>query len=443
MGCWAHSGCATGGARQRDGTGPRHSGWTPHHLLRSRGAGDDGCELARGPGSCGPGGPGRRFRGLAEREAADRRRMTAAAPSPGAIALGLRANLAKFSLLVGVNALVGGMLGQERTVLPLLATHVFHLTAVTAALTFIVAFGVTKALTTVAAGPLSDRFGRKPVLVAGWLAALPVPLLLIWAPNWGWVILANILLGINQGLAWSMTVNMKIDLVGPVRRGLAMGLNEAAGYGALAVTAYLTGFVAQHAGLRPQPFFFGVAYAGLGLGLSVFLVRESQDHARFEGGASQDRSGLQSVSIRHIFAETSFRERALSASCAAGLTNNLNDGMAWGLFPLFFAQRGLSLVQIGALVALYPLVWAAGQVGTGALSDRMGRKGLIASGLAVQAASLAVIAVGQGFTTWAIGAIGLGLGTAMAYPSLLAAVGDVAHPSWRASAGGRYRVWRG
>src|SRR5256712_4238991 len=213
--------------------------------------------------------------------------MTAAAPSPRAIALGLRANLAQFSLLVGVNALVGGMLWHERPVLLLLATHVFHLTAVTAALTFIVAFGVTKALTNVAAGPLSDRFGRKPVLVAGWLAALPVPLLLIWAPNGGWVILANVFLGINQGLAWSMTVNMKIDLVGPVRRGLAMGLNEAAGYGAMALTAYLTGAVAQHAGLRPQPFFFGLAYAGLGLGLSAFFVRETPVYARFEGDAKR------------------------------------------------------------------------------------------------------------------------------------------------------------
>src|SRR5438132_560723 len=368
--------------------------------------------------------------------------MTAAAPSPRAIALGLRANLAQFSLLVGVNALVGGMLGQERTVLPLLATRVFHLTAVTAALTFIVAFGLTTALTNFAAGPLSDRFGRKPVLVAGWLAALPVPLLLIWAPGWAWVILANVLLGINQGLAWSMTVNMKIDLVGPVRRGLAMGLNEAAGYGALAVTAYLTGFVAQHAGLRPQPFFFGVAYAGLGLGLSVFLVRETRGHARYEGGATDGSSGQPTVTMRHIFIETSLRERALSASCAAGLTNNLNDGMAWGLFPLFFAQRGLSLVQIGSLVALYPLVWALCQVGTGALSDLIGRKGLIAGGLAVQAVSLAVIAVGQGFAVWAIGAIGLGIGTAMAYPTLLAAVGDVAHPAWRASAVGVYRLWR-
>ena len=368
--------------------------------------------------------------------------MTTASPRPRAIALGLRANLAQFSLLVGVNALVGGMLGQERTVLPLLATQVFHLTAVTAALTFIVAFGATKALTNFVAGPLSDRVGRKPVLVAGWVAALPVPVLLIWAPSWGWVILANVLLGINQGLAWSMTVNMKIDLVGPVRRGLAMGLNEAAGYGALALTAYLTGFVAQHAGLRPQPFFFGLAYAGLGLGLSVFLVRETQGHARFEGADRQRDRQQRAITMRRIFVDTSIRERALSASCAGGLANNLNDGMAWGLFPLYFARHGLSLTGIGVLVALYPLVWGVGQLGTGALSDRIGRKGLIAGGLLVQAGSLAVIAIGQGFAIWALGAIGLGIGTAMAYPTLLAAIGDVAHPAWRASAVGVYRLWR-
>jgi MFS family permease len=256
------------------------------------------------------------------------------------------------------------------------------------------------------------------------------------------VILANVLLGINQGLAWSMTVNMKIDLVGPVRRGLAMGLNEAAGYGALAVTAYLTGFVAQHAGLRPQPFFFGLAYAGLGLGLSVFLVRETRGHARFEGAARQRDSQQPAVTMRRVFIDTSFRERALSASCAAGLANNLNDGMAWGLFPLFFARHGLSLTGIGVLVAVYPLVWGVGQLGTGALSDRIGRKGLIAGGLVVQAGSLAVIATGQGFAIWALGAIGLGIGTAMAYPTLLAAIGDVAHPAWRASAVGVYRLWR-
>src|SRR3989441_4222410 len=253
--------------------------------------------------------------------------MTAAAPSPRAIALGLRANLAQFSLLVGVNALVGGMLGQERTVLPLLATHVFGLNAVTAALTFIVAFGVTKAITNFVAGSLSDRFGRKPVLVAGWLAGLPVPLLLIWAPRWSWVIVANVLLGINQGLSWSMTVTMKVDLAGARRRGLAMGFNEAAGYGAVAVTAALTGYIAARAGLRPQPFYVGIAFAGLGLGLSTLFVRETLPFAHKEGRqvAGADKP------MREVFELTSFRERALSACSQAGLVNNLNDGMAWGL----------------------------------------------------------------------------------------------------------------
>ncbi len=363
----------------------------------------------------------------------------ASAPGLGAVRLGLRANLAQFSLLVGVNALVGGMVGQERTILPLMATRIFGLTAVTAALTFIVAFGLTKAITNFVAGTLSDRFGRKPVLLGGWLIGLPVPLLLIWAPRWGWVILANVLLGVNQGLTWSTTVNMKIDLVGPFRRGLAMGLNEAAGYGALAVTAYLTGFIAQHSGLRPQPFFLGLAYAGAGLGLSAFFVRETQGHARLEGAGD---AGGQAVALREIFMQTSFRERALSASCAAGLTNNLNDGMAWGLFPLFFAANGLSVSSIGLLVALYPLVWGIGQLVTGALSDRVGRKSLIAGGLSVQAVSLAVIASGKTFGVWALGAIGLGVGTAMAYPTLLAAVGDVARPEWRATTVGVYRLWR-
>ena len=360
----------------------------------------------------------------------------------GAPRLGLRANLAQFGLLVGINALVGGMIGQERTVLPLLATNMFGLAAVSAALTFIVAFGLTKAVTNLVAGTLSDRLGRKPVLTAGWLVGLPVPLLLIWAPSWGWVILANVLLGINQGLTWSTTVNMKIDLVGPQRRGLAMGLNEASGYGGLAVTAYLTGLIAQHSGLRPEPFFLGLAYAGLGLTLSVLLVRETQAHARVEDTA-RFGPGPQPVTLmREIFLKTSFREPALSSICAAGLTNNLNDGMAWGLFPLLFAGRGLSLGAIGVLVALYPLVWAVGQLITGSYSDRVGRKWLIVGGLAIQAASLAVIATGQSFTIWAFGAIGLGAGTAMVYPTLLAAVSDVARPEWRASAVGVYRFWR-
>jgi MFS family permease len=356
------------------------------------------------------------------------------------IRLGLRENLAQFSLLVGVNALVGGMIGQERTVLPLLAVRTFHLTAFTATLTFIAAFGVVKAITNFFAGTLSDRVGRKPVLVAGWLIGLPVPLMLIWAPTWSWIVFANVLLGVNQGLTWSMTVIMKIDLVGPERRGFAMGLNEAAGYGAVAVTALATGFIAQHAGLRPEPFFLGVAYAGLGLALSTFLVRETHGHARHEE-SSHDPAGA-TLSTGQVFMLTSFRERALSSCSQAGLVNNLNDGLAWGIFPIYFARAGLSVGRIGVLVALYPAVWGLGQLVTGGLSDRVGRKPFIVGGMFTQAVAIGWIAATSGFLPWALGALVLGMGTAMVYPTLLAAIGDVAHPRWRASAVGVYRLWR-
>ena len=359
----------------------------------------------------------------------------------GTVRLGLRANLAQFSLLVGVNALVGGMIGEERTVLPLLAQKGFGLSALTAALTFIVAFGLTKPVANFLAGALSDRFGRKPVLLAGWLFALPVPLLLIWAPNWGWVIVANVLLGVNQGLAWSATVNMKIDLVGPARRGLAMGLNEAAGYSAVAFTALATGFIAARWGLRPQPFFLGIAYAGLGLGLSGLLVRETLGHVRHEAAAHLVPEEVR-MSIREVFALTTIREPALSACSQAGMANNLNDGLAWGLLPIFFAAGGLPVGAIGVLAAIYPAVWGVGQLGTGALSDRVGRKWLITVGMLVQAGALALMASSRGFAGWAMEAALLGLGTAMVYPTLLAAIGDVAHPSWRASAVGVYRFWR-
>jgi MFS family permease len=367
--------------------------------------------------------------------------MTAAAREP--VRLGLRANLAQFSLLVAVNALVGGMLGQERTVVPLLATRVFHLHAFTAALTFILAFGAVKAATNFFAGTLSDRVGRKPVLVAGWLIALPIPLLLIWAPSWGWIIAANVLLGASQGLTWSTTVIMKIDLAGPERRGLAMGLNEAAGYGAVAATAMATGFIAAHWGLRPAPFFLGIAYAALGLGLSALLVRETRGHALHEARTHTTSAGLHGgLSTGQVFTLTSFKEKALSAACQAGLVNNLNDGLAWGIFPVYFASYGLSVSRIGILAGLYPAVWGLGQLVTGALSDRLGRKWLIAAGMWVQAVAIAWIAATQGFAGWAVGALLLGVGTAMVYPTLLAVIGDVAHPSWRASSVGVYRLWR-
>jgi MFS family permease len=356
------------------------------------------------------------------------------------VRLGIRANLGQFVLLVAVNALVGGTIGQERTVLPLLAEHDFGLTAYTAALTFIVAFGVTKALTNLVAGALSDRIGRKPVLVAGWLVAVPVPVLLIWAPTWGWVLVANVLLGVNQGLTWSTTVIMKIDLAGPERRGLAMGLNEAAGYGAVALTAVVTGWIAAHYGLRPEPFLLGAAYIAVGLGLSGLFVRETRGHVRLEAAQRPD-PGHQ-VSIGRILTHTALTDRNLLAINQAGLVNNLNDGLAWGLLPLMFAADGLTPGAIGVLAAAYPAVWCLGQLVTGALSDRTGRKPLIVWGMLVQGAALALFAAGDGYPAWILAAIGLGTGTALVYPTLLAAVGDVAHPAWRASAVGVYRLWR-
>jgi len=367
---------------------------------------------------------------------------TLATPPP--ITLGLRENLAQFALLVGVNALVGGMIGQERTVLPLLAEEEFALTAFTAALTFIAAFGAVKATTNFFAGTLSDRYGRKPVLVAGWLVGLPVPLILMWAPSWGWVIAANVLLGVNQGLTWSTTVIMKIDLVGPENRGLAMGLNEAAGYIALAATAFGTGAIAEHAGLRPEPFYLGLVFAGLGLGISALFVHETRGHARHEAAnfVSRHAHDHDALTTGEVFLRTSFREKALSSCSQAGLVNNLNDGLAWGLFPIMFAEAGLSIERIGVLAALYPAVWGLGQLVTGGLSDRIGRKPMIAGGMLIQAAAIAWIAVADGFWAWALGAVLLGAGTAMVYPTLLAAIGDVAHPSWRARSVGIYRLWR-
>jgi len=361
--------------------------------------------------------------------------------SKPAIQLGLRENWAQFSLLVLVNAFVGAMVGMERSILPAIAEDEFELAARTAILSFIVVFGVTKALTNYFAGRWSDRFGRKHVLVAGWLVAAPVPFLLLWAPSWSWILAANVLLGVSQGLTWSTTVIMKIDLAGPKNRGLAMGLNEFAGYFAVALSALATGFIAAEVGLRPQPFYLGVGFVLLGTLLSVFAVKETLHHVAHEsklaGTAEHD-----TLSQREVITRTSFADPDLSSVSQAGMVNNLNDGMAWGLFPLVFAAAGMSLQQIGWLAAIYPAVWGMGQLVTGAWSDRIGRKGLIVAGMWTQAAGIVAVALGSGFWVFVLGAVLLGLGTAMVYPTLLAAIGDVAHPSWRASSVGVYRLWR-
>ena len=358
------------------------------------------------------------------------------------VELGLRENIGQFSLLVLVNAFVGAMVGLERSILPAVAEQEFHIAARAGILSFIVVFGITKALTNYMAGRLSDRYGRKHVLVGGWLVAVPVPFILMWAPTWDWVIGANVLLGVSQGLTWSTTVIMKIDLVGPKRRGLAMGLNEFSGYFAVAGSALATGWIAANYALRPQPFYLGVAYVAAGLALSLLAVRETRGHVMHEARLHQDPAQDSGFSQAEIFRRTSIGDRDLSSVSQAGLVNNLNDGMAWGLFPLLFAAAGMDLSRIGVLAAIYPAVWGVAQIFTGAFSDRVGRKWLIVGGMWLQAAGIAITAVAGGFAAFAAGAVLLGLGTAMVYPTLLAAIGDVAHPSWRASAVGVYRLWR-
>lgn len=366
--------------------------------------------------------------------------MRKASGGSSTITLGIGPNLAQFTLLIVVNAFVGAMIGLERSILPAIAEQEFHLAARSAILSFIVVFGIVKALTNYFAGRLSDSMGRKTILVAGWIVALPVPFLLMWAPSWNWVLFANVLLGLSQGLTWSTTVIMKIDLAGPERRGFAMGLNEFAGYGAVALSALATGYVAAAYGLRPQPFYLGVVFAFSGLLLSVFAVRETHSHAHHE--AKQQGSDHSTLSQKEVFLRTSFLDRNLSSVSQAGLVNNLNDGMAWGLFPLFFALKGLSLQSISWLAALYPAVWGIGQLFTGAYSDRVGRKWLIAGGMWVQAVGIVLTVLSSGMVGFVSGAAFLGIGTAMVYPTLLAAIGDVAHPKWRASAVGIYRLWR-
>ncbi|HEV8220699.1 MAG TPA: MFS transporter [Streptosporangiaceae bacterium] len=370
----------------------------------------------------------------------------AAPPLDHTVRLGLRANWPQFTLLVVVNMFVGGMVGLERTTTSLVGTRVFHLTGYLAVFSFIVAFGLTKALTNLAAGPLTARHTRKTLLIAGWVAGLPVPFLLAYAPAWGWIVAANVLLGVNQGLAWSMTVNMKIDLVGPRNRGLAMGLNEAAGYMAVGATALATGYLAAEHGLRPVPELLGVPYAVIGLALSVILVRDTTAHVAAEAAAyPEPATGPASPrSFRAVFAETTWQNRSLRGASQAGLVNNLNDGLTWGVFPLLFARLGLGLAAIGLIKGLYPLVWGAGQLITGRLSDRVGRKPMIVAGMLVQSAAFpaALMIPGHPLAAGIISAVLLGAGTAMVYPALIAAVADHTHPHWRAQGLGVYRFWR-
>ena len=354
------------------------------------------------------------------------------------VQLGLRENWEQFTLLVVVNAFVGAMVGAERVVLPLLAQSDFGLASRAAILSFIVSFGIVKAGANLVAGRLGDRIGRKRVLIAGWVVGLPVPLLLYFAPSWSWIVLANVLLGVNQGLAWSTTVIMKIDLVGPKRRGFAMGLNEAAGYLAVSCAALLAGYLAASFGYRSALLWVGGGAALLGLVLSVMFVRESRAHVEFEARSQS----VQQRAFREIFWLTSWKERTLFSVSQAGMVNNLNDGMAWGLFPLFFVAGGMNLREVSILGALYPAVWGVVQLVTGALSDRWGRKHLISGGMLVQGAAILSLTFTTGFAPWALASCFLGVGTAMVYPTLLATIGDIAHPSWRASAVGVYRLWR-
>jgi MFS family permease len=357
---------------------------------------------------------------------------------PGQPQLGLRQNWRQFALLVVINTFVGAMVGMERVVVPLLAEQDFGVASRAVMLSFLVSFGLVKAGANLVAGGLSDRAGRKRVLVAGWLFALPIPALLFFAPSWKWVVAANVLLGINQGLTWSTTVIMKIDLVGPKRRGLAMGLNEAAGYVAVSLAALCSGYLAGVYGHRAALLAIGGAAGTAGFLLSVAFVRESRHHAEAEARMQTGKR----YSFREVFSRTSWRDRTLFSISQAGMVNNLNDGMAWGLLPLYYVSHGLAIRDVAVLSAIYPAVWGVSQLATGTLSDRMGRKTLITTGMLVQSAAIVLILLSTGYTVWASAAVLLGLGTAMVYPTLLAAIGDVAHSSWRASAVGVYRLWR-
>lgn len=350
--------------------------------------------------------------------------------------LGLRENWRQFTLLVIINAFVGGMVGLERTIIPEIAEADFGIAAKTAIFSFIVVFGIVKAFTNYFTGALADQLGRKNLLTLGWLIGLPVPIILIFAPSWAWIIFANVLLGVNQGLTWSSTVVMKIDLVGERNRGLAMGLNESAGYLAVGGVAFLTGWIAAEYGLRPYPFYLGVGFAVIGLLSSWFLVKDTKHHV----AAEKKASGL--AKLENVFWETTWKDNNLGSVTQAGLVNNLNDGMVWGLLPILLTTKGFNLEQVGTIVALYPAVWGVGQLLTGKMADHLSKKGMLFWGMAGQALALLLMAVADSFLQFTLLAIALGVGTAVVYPTFLAAIADYAHPGQRAESIGVFRLWR-
>jgi len=357
------------------------------------------------------------------------------------VALGLRANWRQFTLLVVVNGFVGAMVGLERAVLPVIASQDFRIASTTVILSFIAAFGLAKALTNLASGWFADRYARRAALLAGWLVALPVPLLILFAQHWWWIVVANVLLGVNQGLAWSMTVIMKIDLAGPRRRGLAMGLNEFAGYLAVAGAGVLSGITASQLGLRAGTAYPGLFIAVTGLGLSWF-VRDTASHVHLESSGNVGSPTGQRVSLMEVLTRSLWRDAGLFSLSQAGLINNLNDGLAWGVFPLLFTGSGLGLREMSVLAAVYPACWGIAQLATGPLSDRWGRKRPIVSGMLLQGVALIAVPMVHTVTAWTGALVALGVGTALVYPTLLAAVGDLAHPTWRGLAVGVYRLWR-
>lgn len=352
------------------------------------------------------------------------------------IQLGLKENWKQFTLLVIINAFVGAMIGLERSVLPQLAEQVFGITSKTAILSFIITFGITKAIVNYFTGKLANLLGRKKLLVIGWIIALPVPFLLTYAPNWSWIVTANVLLGINQGLTWSTAVMMKIDLVGDKNRGLAVGINEFAGYLSVGVVAFLTGYIANHYGVSPYPFYLGIGFSILGLLLSVLFVKDTRQHVSKENKASHIPN------LASPFWDTTFRHKSLSAITQAGLTNNLNDGMIWGILPLLLLSQHFTSAQIGILTAIYPAVWGLSQLISGSLSDIYSKKLLLFWGMLLQAAGILVLTWANSFIHFAFIGAALGIGTALVYPTFLSAIADYTNPLQRAESLGTFRFWR-